>query len=212
MYPTPVIGMVGVLDDVHRATGSHFRSVGDAIVLLGEPTDELGGSEYLLTIHGVVAGAPPACDLSREHALVETLVESIAAGLVHSAHDVSDGGLAVALAECAIGDREHQFGLDADMSAWPQLQVRALLFGEGQARAIVSTAAPEAVLAVAGKHGLSARTIGTVRPADDGIVIRAGTRTLRARATAVCHGIPRLHSRPHARAGGKRSPSVMETP
>ena len=187
VYPTPVIGMIGVLEDVTRATGSHFRRPGDTIVLLGEPTDEIGASEYLLTIHGLVAGAPPACDLAREKALIDTLVEAIGAGHVRSAHDVSDGGLAVALAECAIGDEERRFGLDVDVSAWNALPVRALLFGEGQGRAVVSTADADAVLAVAKKHGLPARVIGTVRPADDGVTITAGSRTLRASSARLAH-------------------------
>ncbi|HKS05225.1 MAG TPA: phosphoribosylformylglycinamidine synthase subunit PurL [Gemmatimonadaceae bacterium] len=183
VYPTPVIGMVGVLDDVGHATVSHFRRTGDAIVLLGEPTSELGASEYLLTIHGEVAGAPPRCDLARERAVIETLLAAIKAGHVRSAHDVSDGGLAVALAECALGDEERQFGLTVDLSAWAHLSARALLFGEAQARVVVSTESPDAVLALAAHWGVPARRIGTVTPADDGITMRLGTREMRAPAS-----------------------------
>jgi phosphoribosylformylglycinamidine synthase len=187
VYPTPVIGMIGVLEDVSRAIGSHFRHSGDAVILLGEPTDEIGASEYLLTIHGVVVGAPPACDLDRERALIETLLSAITAGDIRSAHDVSDGGLAVSLAECAIGDDERQFGLDVDLSAWAQLPLRALLFGEGQGRVVVSTPSPDAVVAVARAHGVPARIIGAVRPADDGLTMRVGSRTLRAPTSRLAH-------------------------
>ena len=180
VYPTPVVGMIGVIEQEERATGCAFRRAGDTIVLLGEPTAELGASEYLLTIHGQVAGAPPACDLDRERALVDTLVGAVAAGHVRSAHDVSDGGLAVALAECAIGDAERPFGLDVDLSRWAALPVRAVLFGEGQGRAVVSTNEPDAVIALARTYGLPACVIGAVRPADDGIRMRVGARTLAA--------------------------------
>jgi phosphoribosylformylglycinamidine synthase len=176
VYPTPVIGMVGVLDDVSRATGSHFRNAGDTIVLLGEPTAEIGASEYLIAIRGEVAGAPPACDLARERALIEALVEGISTGVIGSAHDTSDGGLAVALAECAIGDDENHFGMDVDLSAWKHLPLRALLFGEAQSRAVVTTQHADAVLDVARKYLVPARVIGTVRAASDGITMRTGTR------------------------------------
>jgi phosphoribosylformylglycinamidine synthase len=178
VYPTPVIGMVGVLDDVSHATPSHFRTAGDSIILLGEPTAEIGASEYLIAIHGEVAGAPPACDLVRERALIETLVEGITKRVILSAHDVSDGGLAVALAECAIGDDENHFGIEADLTAWTSLPVRAVLFGEAQGRAVVSAQDSGAVLDIARKHGIPARVIGSVRAAHDGIVIRTGSRDL----------------------------------
>ncbi len=183
VYPTPVIGMIGVIEDVSHATGSHFRKPDDDIILFGEPTAELGGSEYLATIHGEVIGAPPACDLERERAVIDTLVECIAKGLLRSAHDVSDGGLAVSLAECAIGDPERQFGLDVDLAPWGHLSARALLFGEGQGRVVVSTNATDAVLSVANAHGLPARRIGRVRPADDGITMHLGAVTLKSSAT-----------------------------
>jgi phosphoribosylformylglycinamidine (FGAM) synthase-like enzyme len=180
VYPTPTIGMVGLLDDASKATGSAFRSAGDAIVLLGTPTNELGASEYLSWIHGVVAGAPPACDLAAERALIDTLCEVIGAGLLHSAHDCSEGGLAVALAESAIGNREQPFGVSVDLSTWGSLPLRALLFGEAQGRVVASCRDAEAVLAVAKAHGVPARVIGHVVAATDGFSITGGTRALRA--------------------------------
>src|SRR5881394_2418462 len=98
VYPTPVIGMVGVIDSIEHVTRSTFSHDADAIILFGVPTDELGGSEYLHAIHATVAGSPPRCDLSVEKALITALQDAIGRGAVHSAHDCSEGGLYVALA------------------------------------------------------------------------------------------------------------------
>ncbi len=185
VYPTPVIGMVGVLDDIDHATGSQFRTPGDHIVLLGEPTDEIGGSEYLLTIHGEVAGAPPACDPVQEKKLIDALLVAIQAGHVRAAHDVSDGGLAVALAESAMGDRDHLVGVTVDLSAWSALPARALLFGEGQGRILVATDDVEAVLATAAAHGVPARIIGTVTEAAAGFTITTAQQTLSSSVSAL---------------------------
>ncbi|MGH7676911.1 MAG: phosphoribosylformylglycinamidine synthase subunit PurL, partial [Gemmatimonadaceae bacterium] len=174
VYPTPVVGMIGVIDNVETATRSSFARDGDDIILLGEPTDELGASEYLHTIHDVVAGAPPHCDLERERALIEALLESIGAGAVTSAHDCSDGGLAVALAECSMMNRLEMLGADVDLGSWSALPLRALLFGEAQGRVVVSTADAPVVMAAAKRHGVPARQIGRVR--DNGrLRIRIGT-------------------------------------
>jgi phosphoribosylformylglycinamidine synthase subunit PurL len=162
IYPTPVVGMVGVIQRLTHITRSAFARSGDAVVLLGEPTAGIGASEYLQRIHGLVAGAPPACDLAGERALIEALLAAITAGHVHSAHDCADGGLAVALAECAIMNREHPMGARVDLSVWNALPVRALLFGEAQGRVLLSTPDADRVLDVARRHGVPARTIGTV--------------------------------------------------
>jgi phosphoribosylformylglycinamidine synthase len=100
IYPTPVIGVVGVIDDASRVVARAFRQAGDDIVLLGEDFGELGGSEYLKVVHGLVKGEPPRLDLDREQRLQKLLATAAARGLLQSAHDCSDGGLAVALAEC----------------------------------------------------------------------------------------------------------------
>lgn len=180
IYPTPTIGMVGLLEDVTKAARMAFSVAGDVIVLLGEPTAELGASEYLATVHGVVAGAPPQCDLRRERALVETLIESVQEGHVRSAHDCSEGGLAVALAECAIADPESPFGASIDLSEWHALPLRALLFGEAQGRAIVSTPVPTEIVRIATKHGVPVHVVGTVMHAADGFTITVANRQLRA--------------------------------
>ena len=179
VYPTPTIGMVGVLDDATRATGMAFRAAGDAIILLGELTAELGASEYLATVHGLVAGAPPACDVRRERALIDTLVESIQGGHVRSAHDCSEGGFAVALAECCMADRNAPMGASVSLAAWAKLPARAVLFGEAQGRAIVSAADPAPVLAIAAAHGVPARVVGVTTHAAAGLQIAGAGPVLR---------------------------------
>jgi len=199
VYPTPIIGMIGVVESLAHVTRSTFHVDGDAIVLLGEPTDEIGASEYLARVHGVVAGAPPACNLDRERALIDALLAAIAAGAIHSAHDCSDGGLAVALAECTVGDAEAPLGADVDLSAWSALPLRALLFGEAQGRVVVSTPDPDRVRAVATQHGVPARRIGTVRATAGALDMRVGSRSFSApltRLAAAYHdAIPNIMSR-----------------
>jgi len=180
IHPTPTIGMVGVLDTLDHVTPSAFRVAGDAIVLLGDNTDELGASEYLLRLHNLTIGAPPACDPMAERRLIEALLESIAAGHVRSAHDCSDGGLAVALAECAVLRRDAPLGFRVDLTEWADLPVRALLFGEAQGRIVTSTSSPDAVLAVATKHGVPAKVIGHVVRADEGIEFVIGAVSARS--------------------------------
>jgi phosphoribosylformylglycinamidine synthase subunit PurL len=162
VFPTPTIGMVGLIEDVDHVTRANVSAEGDAIVLLGEMTDELGGSEYLSRIHGVTAGEPPRCDLDGERRLIEALLESIRGGHVRSAHDCSDGGFAVALAESAMMDRGAAFGVDVDLSMWAHLPARALLFGEAQGRVIVSTPRPAEVIARAARSDVPAHVIGRV--------------------------------------------------
>src|SRR6185437_10670910 len=196
VYPTPVIGMIGLVESLAHVTRSTFHTDDDAIVMLGEPTSELGASEYLAQVHGIVAGAPPECDLERERMTITALLEATRAGLVHSAHDCSDGGLAVALAECAIGDEEHLMGAAVDLDGWSALPDRALLFGEAQARILVSTANATAVLAIAARHGVPARRIGTVRAASGRLQITTPSRqvdvVLDELARAYHGAIPRL--------------------
>ena len=180
IHPTPTIGMVGLIESMAHVTPSAFQQVGDEIVLLGDCTDELGASEYLLAIHGLTIGTPPTCDPARERRLIDALLETIKAGAVRSAHDCSDGGLAVALAECAIINRDQPFGFDVDLSAWATLPHRALLFGEGHGRVVVSTADSAAVLTVAQRHGVPARVIGRVTTAADGAHVTISDDTFSA--------------------------------
>lgn len=196
IHPTPTIGMVGVVESMAHVTPSAFQKVGDEIVLLGNCTNELGASEYLLTIHGLTIGEPPHCDAAAERALIDTLLESIAAGVVRSAHDCSDGGLAVALAECAILDKNKLFGFTADLSVWSSLSDRAVLFGEAHGRAVVSTADSAKVLSIAAKHGVPATVIGRVTDAKAGASFTVSDGTFTAPvawlAKAFHEAIPRM--------------------
>ncbi|HEX4682872.1 MAG TPA: phosphoribosylformylglycinamidine synthase subunit PurL [Gemmatimonadaceae bacterium] len=162
VYPTPVIGMVGLIDSLAHITRANFQDEHDSIILLGAPTAHIGASEYLSRIHGIVGGTTPPCDLDAEKAVIQTLLEACQGGIARSAHDVADGGLAVALAECCIMDRGAQHGATVDLTHWSELPNRALLFGEAQARAIVTTTMPDTLLGIARKHGLPARVIGQV--------------------------------------------------
>ena len=201
VYPTPVVGMVGLVESLAHITRSAFSSEGDgdAIVLLGDNTDEIGGSEYLQRIHNVVAGAPPRCDLGAERALIGALLDSIREGAVRSAHDCADGGLAVALAECVMMDRARPTGAEVDLSKWASLPLRALLFGEAQGRVIVSTPDPRAVIVTAMRHGVPAAIIGTVRCHTEKLDIKVGELRLAARVAHLAEtyheAIPRIMQR-----------------
>ena len=191
--------MVGVVESIDHVTRATFRADGDAIVLLGETRDEIGGSEYLATIHGVVAGRPPRVDLDAEKRLIDALLAAIADGGVSSAHDCSDGGLAVALAECCMANPDERFGAEVDLSAWSSLPMRALLFGETQGRVIVSTSQPDAVLRAAESRGVPARVVGRVVEAGAGLTLRVKGRIVRADlaslADAYHEAIPRIMNR-----------------
>jgi len=180
VYPTPVVGMVGLIEDLSYVTRATFRQDGDAILLLGEMGGELGGSEYLATIHGAVLGPPPACDVAREKATIDALLEAIRSGVVSSAHDCSDGGMAIALAECCIADPEAESGAEVDLSRWGHLPNRALLFGETQGRFVISSQVPERVLTIARDAGISCTRIGTVRSGSDALAITLAEGVLRA--------------------------------
>ena len=180
VYPTPVIGMVGLIDDLAHITRATFQHDGDAVLLLGEMDGELGGSEYLATIHGKVLGAPPRCDLDREKKVIDSLLDAIRAGAVSSAHDCSDGGLAIALAECCVADLECQSGADIDLSAFGRIPNRGVLFGETQARIVISSSAPERVLEIAAKAGVSCARIGTVRRTSESLAIKLGSAAIKA--------------------------------
>jgi phosphoribosylformylglycinamidine synthase len=178
VYPTPVIGMVGLIDDIDHITRSNFTTEGDSIVLLGTPTAELGASEYLARVHNVVAGSPPHCDLDAERGLIEAVLAAIEAGIVRSAHDSSDGGLAVALAECCLIDRGRPLGAKIDLSVFADLSARSVFFGEAQGRVIISSPDPAALQKIAIRHGVPATRIGEVASADAPLDIRFGDKRL----------------------------------
>ncbi|PKK83401.1 MAG: phosphoribosylformylglycinamidine synthase subunit PurL [candidate division Zixibacteria bacterium HGW-Zixibacteria-1] len=136
VFPTPTIGMLGIVDDVAHITTQNFKDAGDLIFLLGENEEELGASEYLHTIYGKNTGPVPELDLYEEKRLQETLLEAIRRGYIKSAHDCSDGGLAVTLAECCIGYRENMIG--ASVRVEDDMRHDCILFGESQSRVVVS--------------------------------------------------------------------------
>jgi phosphoribosylformylglycinamidine synthase II len=161
VYPTPVIGMIGLIEDLKHVTTMSFKEEGDVIVLLGKNKEELGASEYLKIIHNLVKGKTPELNLEIEKDLQGACLDMIRAGIVRSAHDCSDGGLAVALAECCVASPQHlgaAIKLDQDMRA------DTLLFGESQSRIIISLK-PEhlpKVKKIAGDHQVPLSVIGKV--------------------------------------------------
>jgi phosphoribosylformylglycinamidine synthase len=179
VYPTPVIGMIGVLDSVDNATRSTFNNVGDTVLLIGETREELGGSAYLAVVHDVVAGAPPVCDLEKEKRAIDALLAAIDEGMVSSAHDVSDGGIAVALAECCIADERNQLGVDATIDV-AGVSERGMLFGESQARYIISSPSPARVEQICEQHGVPVERIGLVADARSGFTLKAGHRLIKS--------------------------------
>jgi phosphoribosylformylglycinamidine synthase len=155
IYPTPIIGVVGLIEDASRVQTRTFKGAGDAVILLGEDRGELGGSEYLKVMHGLVRGDAPALDLAREAALQKLVVAAIADGLARSAHDCADGGIAVTLAECCFDTGGTGAALD--------LGNEAELFSESASRIVVSVQASQEkeLLARAATAGVPARRIGT---------------------------------------------------
>ena len=165
VLPTPVIGVVGLIEDAAHVVGRAFRSEGDIVVLLGITRDELGGSEWLHVVHDRICGAPPQLDLSREAALQRVLVEAAASGVIRSAHDCAEGGMAVTLAECCF---DTPFGVEADLAgvADAPLAYReaATLFSESASRVVVSVVPAQlpALRGLTDAAGVPATPIGRV--------------------------------------------------
>jgi phosphoribosylformylglycinamidine synthase len=164
VYPTPVIGVVGLLEDATHTCGRAFPDADLAVVLLGSEASEVGGSEYLQVVHSLVRGRPAPVDLAFERALQGLVVRGIREGLIRSAHDCSDGGLAVALAEGCF--ETGGIGLEADIRAagvspasWIDI---VTLFGEAPSRVVVSAAEGELgrLQRLAAEWGVPARAIG----------------------------------------------------
>ncbi len=136
VYPTPVIGMVGLVENLNHITTSYFKNEGDLIYLMGEDHEELGGSEFLKIIHNYVAGDSPKINLDVEQKLHGSLLLLIHKGLINSAHDISEGGIAAALAECCIIDQENMIGCEVEISVKSRNDFS--LFSESQSRIIIS--------------------------------------------------------------------------
>ncbi len=139
--PTPTVAMVGLIDDEAHITTQFFKAEGDAIILVGEIGDEMGASHFLKVCHGRKEGLPPRLDVERELAVQNSVRELIRAGLVKSAHDCSEGGLAVALAESCFNP-DGRFGAEIEIAS--TLEDYAILFNESQSRIVISCAADDA--------------------------------------------------------------------
>jgi len=162
--PTPIVGMVGLIKDRAKIISQYFKAEKDVIVLLGKNKEEIGGSEYLKTIHGLKRGKCPSIDLRLEKSVQKAALEAIAKNLVQSAHDCSEGGLAVALAESCISSPKKKLGAVIHLDA-RELRKDAFLFGESQSRIILSAKAKNVkkILQIAKKNKAPAAVIGEVK-------------------------------------------------
>jgi phosphoribosylformylglycinamidine synthase len=201
IYPTPVIGMLGILEDASKVLKVAFRNEGDLIVLLDGSTSskagpqappragkqrEFSSSEYSKTIGGIVAGEPPAIELAAEKWVIDCLVALAAAGTLQSAHDLGDGGLAVTLAESCFGAA----GLGASVTVPEDVAAEYALFGERGARVVVSVSAEKlaALRNTARQYGVGAHEIGKVTR-DNALCIEYKGRTVVSAAVPTLHAI-----------------------
>ena len=161
--PTPTIGMIGVVEDISKVITQDFKEEGDTILLLGETKEEIGGSEYLKIIHNLKKGDAPSLDLEKEKALGNVVLAAIKQGLVQSAHDCSEGGLAVALTECCISNPDKKLGAKVNLAS-DNIREDALLFAETQSRVILSAKQDntDKILQIAKDNKVSASIIGKV--------------------------------------------------
>jgi phosphoribosylformylglycinamidine synthase len=157
ILPTPTIGGVGLLEDAAASAGIALRRAGDTLLLVGETRGHLGCSLYLREVLGREDGAPPPVDLAAERRNGDFVRAQILADRVSACHDLSDGGLLVALAEMAMAG-----GLGAAIAVPAGLPAHAFLFGEDQARYLLATADPEALISLAKAAGVPVQRLGTV--------------------------------------------------
>jgi phosphoribosylformylglycinamidine synthase len=164
IFPTPVLGIVGLLEDAATVTTRIFKQPGAVVVLLGDNLGELGGSEYLAQLHGLVRGLPPALDLDRERAVQFLVVEAIGQRWIDSAHDCSEGGLAITLAESTFDSGGIGVRVDLPLATTQSASyaVNATLFGESASRIVVSTTSERLslLLAAAAAANVPAAVIG----------------------------------------------------
>lgn len=177
IYPTPTIGMIGLLDDIDNLVGSTFTDAGDTIMLLGHPELTLDASEYLVMQYDTPGQDAPCVDLEHEKKLQELLVALAAKKLVHSAHDISDGGLFVALAEKAIMNDKAPLGFSIDLEDTDQgpYHIQQQLFSEAQGRVVLSISPDKAdeVIQEANRHNVPVRIIGNVIEGDAVITLNS---------------------------------------
>jgi phosphoribosylformylglycinamidine synthase subunit PurL len=196
--PTPVVGVLGVHDDVRRRVSTGWRADGETVLLLGETRPEFGGSAWAAVVHGHLGGRPPALDLAAERRLGDLLAALSADGLAGSAHDLADGGLAQALTESSL-----RYGVGATLTLPGCADVPAafpVLLAESVARALVTTADPAAVRAAAERAGVPVTELGTT--GGDALVLtdllEVSLDELRAAWTAT---LPALFGTPEATVG-----------
>ncbi len=175
IYPTPVLGIVGMVDDIRWITGPGFKSNGDILILIGRNKEELGGSEYVKSIHQKEKGIPPQIDLEEEKRVQEFCLEAISLGLIESAHDISEGGLACCLAECSFLSRG-RMGVSAHLK--DSIRSDALLFGESQSRIVITSKEKnrEKIFDLSRERGVEAMDIG--RSGGERITISQGDKKL----------------------------------
>ena len=180
VYPTPVIGMIGVIEDLDTVVRHSFRDAGDTILLLGANKGELGGSEYLYAVHDLVAGEPPGVDLPAERALQRCLLAMTGRRVLKSAHDVASGGLAATLVESCLGRPRASGGVGASVRLADALPDTALLFGEDHGRVVVSCAPEEEdnVRQIASDYGVPCARIGAVAGEGSSLEIETRSSTL----------------------------------
>jgi phosphoribosylformylglycinamidine synthase subunit PurL len=165
VLPTPTLGVVGLIEDADRVVTRAFKAAGDVVILLGDNRDELGGSEYLKVMHGLIRGVPPSLDLDRERALQDVLVGGAAAGIIRSAHDCAEGGLAVTLAESCfdtgLGVEANVAGVETAAKGFSDI---ATVFAESASRVVVSVAPEHAqdLISRASAAAVPATVIGRV--------------------------------------------------
>jgi phosphoribosylformylglycinamidine synthase II len=173
VFPTPTIGIVGLIEDVSKTVTSTFKNEGDAVMLLGESKLGLNGSQFLEQYYHELGDDAPFIDLTREKKLQDLLIELAEKQLLQSAHDLSDGGLAIALIESAIMDETHQKGVTVRLDAAGDFGIQETLFSESQGRVIVSVkrAHVEAVQSLARNSGVPCQLIGEVKSNQVEIVV-----------------------------------------
>jgi phosphoribosylformylglycinamidine synthase subunit PurL len=157
IFPTPTIGMLGVIDNLEQVMSAEFKNEGDIIYMLGADGREVGGSEYLKQYSGIITGEGPQLDLEKEVKLQKTLLHLIKSKLIVSAHDISEGGLAIALAEKSIlsGTLACDIFFEEDITV-------GLLFGESQSRVVVSVSPEKEAEFLSELNGLEHKELGVV--------------------------------------------------
>ncbi|MDQ3529401.1 MAG: phosphoribosylformylglycinamidine synthase subunit PurL [Actinomycetota bacterium] len=192
VHPTPVIGMLGIVDDVTAAAAAAFVEAGDEVFLVGDATRPgLGGSEYLWRWHGTVAGRPPAVDLAAEARLHLLLVAAVRNGLLRSAHDVSTGGMLATIVEACLGR-----GLGVSVRPEPDVEAHQWLFSESPTRVVVSTRDPRGLRRRCAEHQVGCQRLGAVTA--DGRVTVEGVLTMTTDELRLLHdrALPALLGEP----------------